>query len=160
MSSKTTLLRDVVSVLANKFEKGVVVLDTSNEIGGDGAVPHSCLGRARRMPVPDQSQQHRILLQAVQNHNPQVVVVDEIGSPEEVRAVKSIAQRGVMLVGTAHGVSLSSLIGNPELNNLVGGVHQVVVGDRLAEKSTTGSKTKTERAWRASLHLLGGSTVA
>ena len=63
----------------------------------------------------------------------QVVVVDEIGSPEEVRAVKSIAQRGVMLVGTAHGVSLSSLIEYPELNNLVGGVHQVVVGDRLAE---------------------------
>ncbi|DBA79023.1 TPA: PFAM ATPase associated with various cellular activities (AAA) [Trebouxia sp. C0004] len=103
---KTTLLRDIVSLLANKLDKRVVVVDTSSEIGGDGA--------------------------AVQNHNPQVVVVDEIGSSDEVRAVKSIAQRGVMLVGTAHAVSLSSLISNPELNTLVGCVHQVVIGDKLA----------------------------
>ena len=110
-------------------------MDTSNEIGGDGAVPHACIGDARRMPIPADKHQHEILLRAVQNHNPQVLVVDEIGTTKEVATVRSISQRGVIMVGTAHGTSLSSLLKNPEMNALVGGVHAVVQGDQAARMS-------------------------
>ncbi|KAL3153362.1 hypothetical protein ABBQ38_011703 [Trebouxia sp. C0009 RCD-2024] len=142
---KTTLLRDVTGLLAERFGRRVVVVDTSNEIGGDGKVPHSCIGRARRMPVPHKSRQHEVLQEAVQNHNPEIVVVDEIGSPAEAAAVRGIAQRGIAMVGTAHGTDLSSLIANPDLNSLIGGVHQVTLGDLEARHSNHGNKTRTER---------------
>lgn len=142
---KTTLLRDVTGLLAERFKKRVVVVDTSNEIGGDGTVPHSCIGRARRMPVVHKSRQHEILQEAVQNHNPEVIVVDEIGSPAEAAAVRGIAQRGVVMLGTAHGTDLSSLMANPDLNSLIGGIHQVTLSDAEAKLSNGGSKTRTER---------------
>ncbi|KAL0048425.1 hypothetical protein WJX82_002840 [Trebouxia sp. C0006] len=142
---KTTLLRDVTGLLAEGFKKRMVVVDTSNEIGGDGTVPHSCIGRARRMPVVHKSCQHEVLQEAVQNHNPEVIVVDEIGSPAEAAAVRGIAQRGVAMVGTAHGTDLSSLMANPDLNSLIGGIHQVTLSDAEAKLSNGGSKTRTER---------------
>ncbi len=119
----------------HSFKKRTIVVDTSNEIGGDGSVPHACIGDARRMPIPSNKEQHEILLRAVQNHNPQVLVVDEIGTYKEVSTVRSIAQRGVVMVGTAHGTSLSSILKNPEMNPLVGGVHAVVQGDAAARQA-------------------------
>ncbi|GAB4817298.1 hypothetical protein N2152v2_004344 [Parachlorella kessleri] len=142
---KTTLLRDVANILANTFRKRVVVIDTSNEIAGDAPTPHACIGRARRMMVSDRGSQHAVMIEAVQNHTPQAVIIDEIGSSKEAAAAKSIGQRGVVMVGTAHGVSLESLLKNPELNSLVGGLHQVVLGDEEARRTNGGNKTRTER---------------
>jgi stage III sporulation protein SpoIIIAA len=141
---KTTLLRDVANILADTFRRRTVIVDTSNEIGGDAEEVHLCVGRARRMMVPDAASQHAVMIEAVQNHNPQVIVIDEIGTAKEATAAKTISQRGVVLVGTAHGFSLESLLKNPDLNGLVGGVHPVVVGDRMAMEGD-GSKTKMER---------------
>ena len=106
-----------------------MIIDTSNEIGGDGDVPHPAIGGARRMQVPDPSQQHRVMIEAVENHTPEIIIVDEIGTEEEAAACRTIAERGVTLIGTAHGQLLENLIKNPTLSDLVGGVQSVTLGD-------------------------------
>ncbi|MEP7357287.1 MAG: AAA family ATPase, partial [Anaerolineales bacterium] len=108
---KTTLLREAARILAEK--KRVVVVDTSNEIGGDGDVPHPAVGRARRMQVAQPSLQHEVMIEAVENHNPEVIVIDEIGRELEALAARTIAERGVQLIGTAHGQTLENLLLNP-----------------------------------------------
>ncbi|KAL4443459.1 hypothetical protein ABPG75_011196 [Micractinium tetrahymenae] len=143
-TGKTTLLRDVALLLSDTFNRQVVIVDTSNEVAGDGIVPHGCIGGARRMMVPHRQQQHNTMIEAVQNHNPDVVIIDEIGCSKEVVAAKSIAHRGVVLVGTAHGKTLEALMCNGELNGLIGGLHTVTVGDSEASKGN-GKKTRTER---------------
>lgn len=143
-TGKTTLLRGVIQALSLLFQQRVIVVDTSNEIAGDGVVPHASIGKARRMQVPDRELQHDVLIEAVQNHNPQIVVVDEIGTPLEARAARTIAQRGVGMVGTAHGRDLFSLLNNPELDFLVGGHESILLGDEemRARAKKTGHKQK------------------
>eukprot|EP00798_Chlamydomonas_sp_ICE-L_P003317 gene3317-13345_t len=141
-AGKTTLLRDISRQLADVCGKSVIVIDTSNEIGGDGVRPHPCIGGARRFMVPQREQQHATMIEAVQNHTPQVLIVDEIGTAKEVAAVNDIAQRGVLMVGTAHGTALTSLLKNKVLAPLVGGVCRVTVGDQAVGGK---SKTKLER---------------
>ncbi|TVU51373.1 hypothetical protein EJB05_02798 [Eragrostis curvula] len=126
---KTTVMREIARVLADEFQKRVVIVDTSNEIGGDGDIPHSAIGGARRMQVPEPSMQHRVMIEAVENHMPEVVIVDEIGTEAEAQACRSIAERGVMLIGTAHGERLANIIKNPTLCDLIGGVETVTLGD-------------------------------
>lgn len=126
---KTTVIREMARVLSDEMGKRVVIIDTSNEIGGDGDVPHPAIGGARRMQVPDPSEQHRVMIEAVENHTPEVIIVDEIGTEAEALACRTIAERGVQLVGTAHGQLLENLIKNPTLTDLVGGVQAVTLGD-------------------------------
>ncbi|KAJ8476430.1 hypothetical protein OPV22_020157 [Ensete ventricosum] len=126
---KTTVMREIARVLADELHKRVVIVDTSNEIGGDGDIPHAAIGGARRMQVPEPSMQHRVMIEAVENHMPEVVIVDEIGTEAEALACRSIAERGVMLIGTAHGDRLANIIKNPILSDLVGGVETVTLGD-------------------------------
>lgn len=125
---KTTVIREMARVLSDELRKRVVIIDTSNEIGGDGDVPHPAIGGARRMQVPDPSQQHRVMIEAIENHMPEVVIVDEIGTEAEALACRTIAERGVQLVGTAHGQLLENLMKNPTLSDLVGGVVSVTLG--------------------------------
>ncbi|XP_008796622.1 protein SEEDLING PLASTID DEVELOPMENT 1 [Phoenix dactylifera] len=141
---KTTLIREIARVLADEHMKRVVVVDTSNEIGGDGDVPHSGIGRARRMQVPNVNMQHGVMIEAVENHMPEVIVIDEIGTELEAMAASTIAQRGVQLVGTAHGVTIESIIKNPCLQTLVGGIESVTLGDEEARKRKV-QKTILER---------------
>ncbi|KAK8934679.1 hypothetical protein KSP39_PZI014540 [Platanthera zijinensis] len=129
---KTTVMREIARVLADEVNMRVVIVDTSNEIGGDGDVPHAAIGSARRMQVPEPSMQHRVMVEAVENHMPEVVIVDEIGTEAEALACRSIAERGVMLIGTAHGECLANIIKNPTLADLVGGVETVTLGDEEA----------------------------
>ena len=131
---KTTALREIARVLADEFAKRVVVIDTSNEIAGDGDVPHPAIGRARRMQVAKPQWQHRVMIEAVENHMPQVIVIDEIGTAEEALAARSIAERGVQLVATAHGNALENLLRNPTLSDLVGGIQAVTLGDDEARR--------------------------
>ncbi|KAF6139607.1 hypothetical protein GIB67_033611 [Kingdonia uniflora] len=126
---KTTVMREIARVLADELHKRVVIVDTSNEIGGDGDIPHAAIGGARRMQVPKPSMQHKVMIEAVENHMPQVIIVDEIGTEAEALACRSIAERGVMLIGTAHGERLENIIKNPVLTDLVGGVETVTLGD-------------------------------
>jgi hypothetical protein len=126
---KTTVIREMARVLSDVYGKRVVIVDTSNEIGGDGDVPHPAIGGARRMQVPDPSQQHRVMIEAVENHTPEVIIVDEIGTEQEAAACRTIAERGVTLIGTAHGQFLENLIKNPTLSDLIGGVQSVTLGD-------------------------------
>lgn len=132
-TGKTTLLRDVSRFLSSEVQKRVMVIDTSNEIGGDGDSAHVCIGDARRMQVPSRESQFSVMLEAVQNHTPEIIIIDEIGTSKEVESARTISQRGVSLVATAHGLNLSSLLKNPTLLPLVGGVHPVIVSDRLAQ---------------------------
>jgi len=141
---KTTLLRDITRVLALDVQHSVVVVDTSNEIGGDGDIPHECIGDARRMQVYERQSQSIEMIEAVQNHSPTVIVIDEIGTKKEAQAAKTIAQRGVVLVGTAHGVDIRSLLRNSELVGLLGGLQQVILSDRRVEKNN--KKVVLERA--------------
>jgi stage III sporulation protein SpoIIIAA len=141
---KTTVIREMARVLADDFHKRVVIVDTSNEIGGDGDVPHPAIGGARRMQVRDPSMQHRVMIEAVENHMPEVVIVDEIGTEAEALACRSIAERGVQLVGTAHGQMLENLIKNPTLSDLVGGIQSVTLGDEEARNRGT-QKSVLER---------------
>ena len=129
---KTTMLREVARVLAEK--KRVVIVDTSNEIGGDGDVPHPAVGAARRMQVATPSLQHEVMIEAVENHNPEVIVIDEIGRELETQAARTIAERGVQLIGTAHGNSLENLLLNPTLSDLVGGIESVTLSDEEARR--------------------------
>ncbi|NQU17986.1 MAG: AAA family ATPase [Candidatus Saganbacteria bacterium] len=141
---KTTKLREASRVLADEFNKRVVVVDTSNEIGGDGDVPHPGIGRARRMQVESPSKQHQVMIEAVENHMPQVIVVDEIGTEAEASAARTIAERGVQLIGTAHGNSIENLISNPTLSDLIGGIQSVILGDEEAKRRHT-KKSVLER---------------
>ena len=141
---KTTILREVARVLADDASRRVVIVDTSNEIGGDGAVAHPAIGRARRMQVPNTELQHRIMIEAVENHMPEVVVIDEIGTELEAIAARTIAERGVQLVATAHGNTLGNVISNPTLSDLVGGSQAVTLGDIEARRRRT-QKTVLER---------------
>jgi stage III sporulation protein SpoIIIAA len=139
---KTTILREAARILADK--KRVVIVDTSNEIGGDGDVPHPAVGRARRMQVSMPSLQHEVMIEAVENHNPEVIVIDEIGRELEAAAARTIAERGVQLIGTAHGNTLENLLLNPTLSDLVGGIESVTLSDEEARRRGT-QKTVLER---------------
>jgi stage III sporulation protein SpoIIIAA len=141
---KTTILREAARVLADDLRKRVVIVDTSNEIAGDGDIPHPGIGRARRMQVPTPSKQHAVMIEAVENHMPQVIVIDEIGTALEAEAARTIAERGVQLVATAHGMTLDNLLMNPTLTDLVGGVQTVTLGDDEARRRGT-QKTILER---------------
>jgi stage III sporulation protein SpoIIIAA len=139
---KTTLLREAARILAENNR--VVIVDTSNEIGGDGDVPHPAVGRARRMQVATPSRQHEVMIEAVENHNPEVIVIDEIGRELEAMAARTIAERGVQLIGTAHGNNLENLMLNPTLSDLVGGIESVTLSDEEARRRGT-QKTVLER---------------
>jgi stage III sporulation protein SpoIIIAA len=131
---KTTALREIARVLADDLNKRVVIIDTSNEIAGDGDIPHPAIGRARRMQVARPELQHQVMIEAVENHMPEVIVIDEIGTELEALAARTIAERGVQLVGTAHGNQLENLIKNPTLSDLVGGIQSVTLGDDEARR--------------------------
>jgi stage III sporulation protein SpoIIIAA len=139
---KTTLLREAARILAES--KRVVIVDTSNEIGGDGDVPHPAVGKARRMQVREPMLQHEVMIEAVENHNPEVIVIDEIGREAEAAAARTIAERGVQLIGTAHGRTLDNLLLNPTLSDLVGGIEAVTLSDEEARRRGT-QKTVLER---------------
>ncbi|MDA2933843.1 AAA family ATPase [Acidobacteria bacterium AH-259-D05] len=141
---KTTLLREAARVLADELDRRVVVVDTSNEIAGDGDVPHPGIGRARRMQVVSPELQHRVMIEAVENHMPEVILIDEIGTLEEALAARTIAERGVQLIATAHGITLDNLIINPTLSDLLGGVQAVTLSDEEARRRGT-QKTVLER---------------
>ena len=136
------MLREAARILAES--KRVVIVDTSNEIGGDGDVPHPAVGRARRMQVATPSLQHEVMIEAVENHNPEVIVIDEIGRELEAEAARTIAERGVQLIGTAHGNTLENLLLNPTLSDLVGGIESVTLSDEEARRRGT-QKTVLER---------------
>lgn len=142
---KTTALREIARVLADELQRRVVVIDTSNEIAGDGDIPHPAIGRARRMQVARPELQHQVMIEAVENHMPEVIVIDEIGTELEAQAARTIAERGVTLVATAHGNALSNLLKNPTLSDLVGGIESVTLGDEEARRRRT-QKTVQERA--------------
>ena len=141
---KTTMLREMARVLADEAGKRVVIVDTSNEIAGDGDVPHPAIGRARRMQVPHVAHQHDVMIEAVENHMPEVIVIDEIGRMEETLAARTIAERGVQLIATVHGNTLDNLIANPSMSDLIGGVQTVTLGDEEARRRRT-QKTVSER---------------
>ncbi|XVF75613.1 hypothetical protein PTKIN_Ptkin13bG0200800 [Pterospermum kingtungense] len=141
---KTTLIREIARMLADEHMKRVVIVDTSNEIGGDGDVPHEGIGRARRMQVPNVHLQHNVMIEAVENHMPETIIIDEIGTELEALAASTIAQRGVQLVGTAHGMTIDNVMKNPSLQILVGGIESVTLGDEEARKRKV-QKTILER---------------
>jgi stage III sporulation protein SpoIIIAA len=134
---KTTMLREVARVLADDLGKRVVIVDTSNEIAGDGDIPHPAIGRSRRMQVPTPTQQHAVMIEAVENHMPEVIVIDEIGTELEAMAARTIAERGVQLIGTAHGNTLENLMMNPVLSDLIGGIQSVTLSDEEARRRGT-----------------------
>jgi stage III sporulation protein SpoIIIAA len=141
---KTTMLREAARVLAEDLGKRVVVVDTSNEIAGDGDIPHPAIGKARRMQVRTPALQHEVMIEAVENHMPQVIVIDEIGTELEAAAARTIAERGVQLIGTAHGNNLDNLMLNPTLSDLIGGIQSVTLGDEEARRRRT-QKSVLER---------------
>src|SRR5215216_4247981 len=141
---KTTLLREAARVLADDLRKRVMIVDTSNEIGGDGDIPHPAVGRARRMQVPTPQMQHAVMIEAVENHMPEVIVIDEIGTELEAAAARTIAERGVQLVATAHGNTLENLMMNPTLSDLIGGIQSVTLSDEEARRRGT-QKSVLER---------------
>ncbi len=134
---KTTMLREVGRVLADDLNKRVIIVDTSNEIAGDGDIPHPAIGHARRMQVTTPTMQHAVMIEAVENHMPEVIVIDEIGTELEAQATRTIAERGVQLVGTAHGNTLDNLMMNPTLSDLIGGIQSVTLGDEEAKRRGT-----------------------
>ena len=141
---KTTILREAARVLAEEAHKRVIVVDTSNEIAGDGDIPHPGIGRARRMQVPTPALQHNVMIEAVENHMPQVIIIDEMGTEQEAEAARTIAERGVQLIATAHGNTLENILLNPTLSDLIGGVQTVILGDEEARRRRT-QKTVQER---------------
>lgn len=134
---KTTMLREVARVLADEMGKRVIIVDTSNEIAGDGDIPHPAIGRARRMQVSTPTMQHAVMIEAVENHMPEAIIIDEIGTELEAAAARTIAERGVQLVGTAHGNTLENLILNPTISDLIGGIQTVTLGDEEARRRGT-----------------------
>src|SRR5215216_5691439 len=143
---KTTMLREVARVLADDMNKRVIIVDTSNEIAGDGDIPHPAIGSARRMQVARPQEQHSVMIEAVENHMPEVIVIDEIGTELEAQAARTIAERGVQLVGTAHGNTLENLMANPTLSDLVGGIQSVTLGDEEARRRGTQKSVLERRA--------------
>ena len=132
---KTTMLREAARVLS--AQKRVIIVDTSNEIGGDGDVPHPAVGDARRLQVAQPTLQHEVMIEAVENHNPEVIIIDEIGRELEAQAARTIAERGVQLIGTAHGQTISNLLMNPTLSDLIGGIESVTLSDEEAKRRGT-----------------------
>ena len=149
---KTTAIREIARILADEMEKRVVIIDTSNEIAGDGDIPHPVIGRARRMQVAYPELQHQVMIEAVENHMPEVIIIDEIGTELEALAARTIAERGVQLVGTAHGNYLESLIKNPILSDLIGGIQYVTLGDDEAKRRGT-QKSILERKAAAAFQV-------
>lgn len=131
---KTTKLREAARVLSDELKKRVIVVDTSNEIAGDGDIPHSGIGKARRMQVQSPNRQHAVMIEAVENHMPEVIIIDEIGTEAEALAARTIAERGVVLIGTAHGLTLENIVSNPTLSDLAGGIQSVILGDEEAKR--------------------------
>jgi stage III sporulation protein SpoIIIAA len=150
---KTTMLREVARVLADDFEKRVIIVDTSNEIAGDGDIPHPAIGHARRMQVTTPNMQHAVMIEAVENHMPEVIVIDEIGTQLETQAARTIAERGVQLVATAHGNTLENLMMNPTLADLIGGIQSVTLGDEEAKRRGT-QKSILERVSSPTFDIL------
>jgi stage III sporulation protein SpoIIIAA/NACalpha-BTF3-like transcription factor len=150
---KTTMLREVARVLADDFEKRVIIVDTSNEIAGDGDIPHPAIGHARRMQVTTPNMQHAVMIEAVENHMPEVIVIDEIGTQLEAMAARTIAERGVQLVATAHGNTLENLMMNPTLSDLIGGIQSVTLGDEEAKRRGT-QKSVLERVSSPTFDIL------
>jgi stage III sporulation protein SpoIIIAA len=160
---KTTMLRETARVLADDLGKRVIVVDTSNEIAGDGDIPHPAIGRARRMQVPTPTAQHAVMIEAVENHMPQVIVIDEIGTELEAMAARTIAERGVQLIGTAHGNSLENLMLNPTLSDLIGGIQSVTLSDEEARRRGTQKSILERKApptFGIMVELLGRDEVA
>ena len=143
---KTTMLRECARVLADDMNKRVVIVDTSNEIGGDGDIPHPGIGRSRRMQVRTPTLQHAVMIEAVENHMPEVIVIDEIGTELEAIAARTIAERGVQLIATAHGRSLDNLLVNPTLNDLLGGIQTVTLGDEEARRRGSQKSVQERKA--------------
>ncbi len=143
---KTTMLREVARFLADELNKRVIVVDTSNEIAGDGDIPHPGIGSARRMQVPSPELQHAVMIEAVENHMPEVIIIDEIGTDLEAAAARTIAERGVQLIATAHGNGLDNLIINPTLSDLVGGIQSVTLSDEEARRRGTQKAILERRA--------------
>ena len=141
---KTTKMREIARILSDEMDKRVVIIDTSNEIAGDGDIPHAAIGSARRMQVSTPSKQHGVMIEAVENHMPEVIIIDEIGTMAEVEAARTIAERGVQLIATAHGGNIENVIQNPTLNDLVGGIESVTLGDEEAKRRGS-QKTVLER---------------
>ena len=146
---KTTIIREIARVLADERQKRVIIIDTSNEIAGDSDIPHSGIGRARRMQVAKTELQHQVMLEAVENHMPQVIIVDEIGTELEVLAARTIAEKGVQLVGTTHGNCLDNLIKNPPLVDLIGGIQYVTLSDDEAKRRGTQKSILERKAYPA-----------
>jgi stage III sporulation protein SpoIIIAA len=146
---KTTIIREIARVLADEMEKRVVIVDTSNEIAGDSDIPHSGIGRARRMQVAKTEYQHQVMIEAVENHMPQVIIIDEIGTELEVLAARTIAEKGVQLVGTTHGNCLENLIKNPPLSDLIGGIQYVTLSDDEAKRRGTQKSILERKAYPA-----------
>lgn len=150
---KTTIIREIARVLSDELEKRVIVVDTSNEIAGDSDIPHSGIGKARRMQVAKTEFQHQIMIEAVENHMPQVIIIDEIGTELEVLAARTIAEKGVQLVGTTHGNCLENLIKNPSLADLIGGIQYVTLSDDEAKRRGT-QKSILERKSYPSFEII------
>ena len=146
---KTTIIREIARVFADEMGKRVIIVDTSNEIAGDSDIPHSGIGRARRMQVPKTEFQHQIMIEAVENHMPQVIIIDEIGTELEVLAARTIAEKGVQLVGTTHGNCLENLIKNPALSDLIGGIQYVTLSDEEAKRRGTQKSILERKAYPA-----------
>ena len=146
---KTTIIREIGRVLANEMEKRVIIIDTSNEIAGDSDITHSGIGRARRMQVPKTELQHQVMIEAVENHMPQVIIIDEIGTELEVLAARTIAEKGVQLIGTTHGNCLENLIKNPPLSDLIGGIQYVTLSDDEAKRRGTQKSILERKAYPA-----------
>lgn len=160
---KTTMLREVARVLADDLHRRVIVVDTSNEIAGDGDIPHPAIGRARRMQVPTPTAQHGVMIEAVENHMPEVIVIDEIGTELEAGAARTIAERGVQLIGTAHGNTLENLMMNPTLSDLIGGIQSVTLSDEEARRRGTQKSILERKApptFAIMVELLGREEVA
>lgn len=146
---KTTIIREIARVLSDEMEKRVIIVDTSNEIAGDSDVPHPGIGRARRMQVTQTDLQHQVMIEAVENHMPQVIIIDEIGTELEALAARTIAEKGVQLVGTTHGICLENLIKNPPLTDLIGGIQYVTLSDDEAKRRGTQKSILERKAYPA-----------
>ena len=146
---KTTIIREIARVLSDEMEKRVIVVDTSNEIAGDSDIPHSGIGRARRMQVAKTEFQHQVMIEAVENHMPEVIIIDEIGTELEALAARTIAEKGVQLVGTTHGNCLENLIKNPALSDLIGGIQYVTLSDDEAKRRRTQKSILERKAYPA-----------
>ena len=148
-TGKTTIIREIARVLSDEMEKRVIIIDTSNEIAGDSDIPHSGIGRARRMQVPETELQHQVMIEAVENHMPEIIIIDEIGTELEVLASRMIAEKGVQLVGTTHGNCLENLIKNPSLSDLIGGIQYVTLSDDEAKRRGTQKSILERKAYPA-----------